>query len=87
MKIIKNISFGERIIWVAVALLLIYATITGTNWYHQYHEYKTVAEKVDDEAIIKADSYDKLKTDIEILQGELKDKNATIEQLKQIPLR
>ncbi len=67
--------------------IIIYASVTGTNWYNNYHEYKTVADAVDNGAMAKAKAYDTLSTEFEVLQGELKAKGALIEQLKATTLR
>ena len=83
---IKGITL-ERIVWLSALLVIIYGSITATNWYNDYHKYKAVAESVDAGAIAKAEAYSTLKGEFESLQGELETKNAAIEQLKAQTLR
>jgi len=82
----KNFSI-ERVVWIIATLVIIYASVTGTNWYNNYHSYKEIADAVEDGAMAKVKAYDALDTQIQVLQGELRDKNAAIEQLKEQTLR
>lgn len=71
----KGISL-ERIVWIVVVAAAVYGTITGTNWFRNYHEALDTAELVP-----------KLESELQAKDSEMLDCLANIEKLKEIPLR